>query len=73
MKKLFCVVVEDPEYLIGLDSPIIFHIKCDDPLNKVEEAVKEMLVDEYNFLEETAELAHIFTFEVRDVDIIELD
>ena len=73
MKKLFCVVVTDVEYIIGLDSPIIFHMRCDDPLNKVEEAVKERLVEEYGFLEETTELVDIFSFEVRDVDIIELD
>ncbi len=73
MKKLFCVVVTDVEYIIGLDSPIIFHMRCDDPLNKVEEAVKEMLEEEYGYDPQDVDHLDIFSFEVTDVDIIELD
>ena len=72
MKKLFCVVVTDVEYMIGLDSPIIFHMRCDDPLNKVEEAVKERLKEEYGYDPQDIEVLHIFSFEVTDLDIIEL-
>ena len=72
MKKLFCVVVTDVEYMIGLDSPIIFHMRCDDPLNKVEEAVKERLKEEYGYDPQDIEVLHIFSFEVTDIDIIEL-
>ena len=72
MKQLFCVVVTDPNEVIGLDSPIIFHVRCDDPLNNIEEAVKEMLVEEYNYAKETADLVDIFYFPVTDLDIIKL-
>jgi hypothetical protein len=72
MKKLFCVVVSDWTGAAGLESPIIFHIKCS-ASNIAEDAVKEMLEEEYNFLSETIEELDIFSFEVRDTDIIELD
>ena len=73
MKKLFCVVVTDPDYVIGLDSPIIFHIKCDDPLNKVEEAaVNEMVGEDYGYDPQDVDRLDIFYFEVTDLDIIEL-
>ena len=72
MKQLFCVVVTDPDYVICLDSPIIFHMRCDDPLDRIEEAAKEMLVEEYNFAEETVDQVDIFYFPVTDLDIIEL-
>ena len=71
MKKLFCVVVEDPDYVLGsLDSALVFHIKCEDS-EKAEEATKEMLVDEYEYDRESIEGLNIFPFEVRNVDIIE--
>ena len=73
MKKLFCVVVTDPAYVIGLDSPIIFHIKCEDS-NKAEEAVvNEMVGEEYGYDPQDVDNLDIFTFEVTDTDIIELD
>ena len=71
MKKLFCVVVTDPAYVIGLDSPIIFHIKCEDS-DKAEEAVKEMLGEEYEYDPQDVDNLGTFSFEVTDVDIIEI-
>ena len=71
MKKLFCVVVTDQAYVIGLDSPIVFHIKCEDS-NKAEEAVKEMLEEEYRYDKEVVDDLDIFEFEVTDEDIIEI-
>jgi hypothetical protein len=71
MKKLFCVVVTDPAYVIGLDSPIIFHIKCEDS-DKAEEAVKEMLGEEYEYDPQDVDNLDTFSFEVTDVDIIEI-
>ncbi len=71
MKKLFCVVVTDPNGDNGLESPIIFHIKCEEQSNS-EEAVKEMLEEEYGYEPEWIENFDIFSFEVTDLDIIEL-
>jgi hypothetical protein len=71
MKQLFCVVVADAHEMVGLDSPIIFHIKCEDS-DKAEEAVKEMLEEEYEYDAEVVEGLDIFSFEVTDLDIIEL-
>jgi hypothetical protein len=71
MKKLFCVVVTDPDYVIGLDSPIIFHIKCEDS-NTAEEAVNEMASKEYAYDPQDVDHLDIFSFEVTDLDIIEI-
>jgi S-adenosylmethionine synthetase len=72
MKKLFCVVVTDPDYVIGLDSPIIFHIKCEDSNTAEEEAVNEMVGEEYGYDPQDVDNLDIFSFEVTDLDIIEL-
>jgi hypothetical protein len=71
MKKLFCVVVTDHNDTIGLVSPIIFHIKCEDS-NQAESKVQEMLEEEYKYVPDDVEVLDIFTFEVTDLDIIEL-
>ena len=71
MKKLFCVVVADAHEMVGLDSPIVFHIKCEDS-DKAEEAVKEMLEEEYGYDAEIIEDLDIFAFEVTDLDIIDI-
>ena len=71
MKKLFCVSVTDPSENVGLDSPIIFHIKCETS-DQAEEAVREMLEEEYEYDTDQIESFDIFTFEVTDLDIIEL-
>lgn len=73
MKKLFCVVVTDPDYVIGLDSPIIFHIKCEDSNTAEEEAFNEMAGEDYGYDPQAIEDLDIFAFEVTDEDIIELD
>jgi hypothetical protein len=72
MKKLFCVVVTDPDYVIGLDSPIIFHIKCEDSRMAEEEAVSEMIGEDYGYDPQDVEQLDIFAFEVTDLDIIEI-
>jgi hypothetical protein len=71
MKKLFCVCVADPSGDCGLESPIIFHIKCEDS-NQADEAVREMLEEEYGYEPEWIEGFEIFTFEVGESDIVEL-
>jgi len=72
MKKLFCVVVTDPDYVIGLDSPIIFHIKCEDSNTAEEAAVNDMIGEDYGYDPQDVEQLDIFAFEVTDADIIEI-
>lgn len=72
MKKLFCVVVTDPDYVIGLDSPIIFHIKCDNSNTAEETAIDEMIGEEYGYDPQDVDLLDIFSFEVNDLGIIEI-
>ena len=71
MKKLFCVCVTDPTGYVDLESTIIFHIKCEDS-NQADDAVREMLEEEYNYEPEWIEGFDIFTFEVDEPTIIEL-
>ena len=71
MKKLFCVVVSDAGYSTGLDSPVIFHIKCEQS-EQAEDEVKGMMVDEYGYDGEAIDEFDIFSFEVTDADIIEI-
>jgi outer membrane receptor for ferrienterochelin and colicins len=72
MKKLFCVVVTDPAYVVGLDSPIIFHIKCEDSNTAEETAVNVMVGEDYEYDPQDVDNLDIFSFEVTDLDIIEL-
>lgn len=71
MKKLFCVVVTDAAQVVGLDSPVIFHVKCE-RYEQAETLVKELLEEEYGYAPETIEELEIFTFEVTELDILEL-
>jgi hypothetical protein len=72
MKKLFCVVVTDPAWVIGLDSPIIFHIKCEDSNQAEESVVNDMVGEEYGYDPQDVDNLDIFSFEVTDSDIIKL-
>jgi hypothetical protein len=71
MKKLFCVAVTDPNNVYGVESPIIFHIKCEDS-NQAEDAVREMLEEEYEFEPEWIDGLEIFTYELTDANIVEI-
>ena len=73
MKKLFCVVVTDPDYVIGLDSPIIFHIECENK-DEAEDFVLEDLSSEedYGYDPEDVKSLDIFAFPVTDANIIEV-
>jgi hypothetical protein len=71
MKKLFCAVVTDPNDEVGLISPIIFHIKCEE-LSQAEEKVDLLLRDEHGYGESEMEVLDIFIIEVTDLDINEL-
>lgn len=70
MKKLFCVVVTDPQQLVGLDSPIIYHVRHES-WQKAEDFVKDVLVQDYEYYIETVDELDIFTFEVKETDILE--
>jgi hypothetical protein len=71
MKKLFCVSVIDSNNVYGLESPIIFHIKCEDS-NQAKDAVREMLEEEYEFEPEWIDGLEIFTCELTDANIVEI-
>jgi hypothetical protein len=83
MKQLFCVVVTDPDYVVGLDSPIIFHVECETQeeaegvvLEKLSSEEYENGYDQQGHIEgydpEDVECLDIFSFPVTDLDIIKL-
>jgi hypothetical protein len=73
MKELFCVVVTDPNYVIGLDSPIIFHVECESREQAEDFVVEELSSEEdYGYPPEDVESLDIFSFSVTDLDIIKL-
>jgi hypothetical protein len=74
MKKLFCVIVTDPDDLAGMlgpVSPIIFHVECDTE-EKAEEFVRENLIEECGYEEDVVEGFEIISLEVTTEDIIKL-
>lgn len=74
MKKLFCVIVTDPDDLAGMlgpVSPIIFHVECDTE-DEAEEFVRENLIEEHGYEEDEVEGFEIISLEVTTEDIIKL-
>jgi len=74
MKKLFCVIVTDPDDLAGMlgpVSPIIFHVECDTE-DEAEEFVREYLIEECGYEEDVVEGFEIISLEVTTEDIIKL-
>lgn len=72
--KLFCVCVTDPNETIGLDSPMIFHIKCEYPDQAIEKAEQILMDgDEYNIEDAWIPTLDLFAVEVTGLDIIEVD
>ena len=69
MKKLFCVVVTDSIGEVGLEGPIIFHIKCEE-LSQAEDEVDRLLEEDYEY--QISKDLDIFAFEVTDLDIKEI-
>jgi hypothetical protein len=73
MKQLFCVVVTDPDYVIGLDSPIIFHVECDSQEQAEAFAIEDLSSQEdYGYEKEDVDALDVFSFPVTDLDIIKL-
>jgi hypothetical protein len=73
MKQLFCVVVTDIDYVIGLDSPIIFHVECDSQEQAEAFAIEDLSSQEdYGYEKEDVDALDVFSFPVTDLDIIKL-
>ena len=73
MKQLFCVVVTDIDYVIGLDSPIIFHVECDSQEQAEAFAIEDLSSQEdYGYEKEDVDALDVFSFLVTDLDIIKL-
>jgi hypothetical protein len=73
MKQLFCVVVTDPNEVIGLDSPIIFHVECESQEQAESFALKDLSSEEdYGYDFDALNFIDIFSFPVTDLDIIKL-
>ena len=74
MKKLFCVIVTDPDDLAGMFgpvSPIIYHVESDTE-DEAEEYVTENLIEECVYEEEGVDGFEIFSIEVKDEEIVKL-
>ena len=73
MKQLFCVVVTDPEDVIGLESPIIYHVECDSQEQAEAFAIEDLSSEEdYGYEKEDVDALDVFSFPVTDLDIIKL-
>ena len=73
MKQLFCVVVTDPNEVIGLDSPIIFHVECGGQEQAEAFALEDLSSEEdYGYEKEDVDALDVFSFPVTDLDIIKL-
>jgi len=74
MRKLFCVIVTDPNEasgMLGPISPIVFHIESISQ-EEAEEFVKENLIEEHGYSLDEVEEFEILPLEVIADDIIRL-
>ena len=70
MKQLFCVVVTDPNEVIGLDSPIIFHVECEGQEQAEAFALEDLSSEEdYGYEQEDVDALDIFSFPITDAII----
>jgi len=73
MKQLFCVVVTDPDYVIGLDSPIIFHVECDSQEQAEAFAIEDLSSQEdYGYEQEDIDTLDIFSYPITAENIIKI-
>ena len=73
MKQLFCVIVTDPDYVIGLDSPIIFHVECDSQEQAEAFAIEDLSSEEdYGYEQEDVDALDIFSYPVTIESIIKI-
>ena len=69
MKKLYCTVVTDFEGI--MESPTIYHIKAE-TVEAAQVYVKEDLMEMGYEADELLDVFDLFTFEIKETDIIEL-
>jgi len=72
MKKLFCIVITDPEENTELSAPLVFHAMAETQ-DQVEVAVYEILVEDYEYDSMTIISLEFLIFEVLDTNILKLD
>jgi len=72
MKKLFCIVITDPEENTELSAPLVFHVMAETQ-DQVEVAVYEILVEDYEYDSMTIISLEFLIFEVLDTNILKLD
>ena len=65
-------MVTDAGGMTGLENPIIFHTRSESDL-KSEAFVLDLLRDEYDYSAETVEGLDIFTFEVKESEIMDVE
>ncbi len=70
-KKLYCVVVSDPHGALGLDSPVVFHVKSESQDSAEIIVSEELLGEDYDYDKDDLAYLDMFTFEVTELDIIE--
>jgi hypothetical protein len=70
-KKLYCVVVSDPHGELGLDSPVVFHVKSESQDSAEIIVSEELLGEDYDYDKDDLAYLDMFTFEVTELDIIE--
>ena len=73
MKQLFCIVITDPDYVIGLESPIIYHVECDSQEQAEAFVIKELSSPEdYGYEQEDIDTLDIFSYPVTAENIIKI-
>ncbi len=72
MKQLFCIVITDPDYVIGLESPIIYHVECDSQEQAEAFVIKELSSPEYRYEQEDIAALDIFSYPVTAENIIKI-
>jgi hypothetical protein len=70
MKHLFCVVVTDPDWVIGgLDPPMIFHVECENKKGAKSFVIGKLSIDNYK---RDIKLLNICCIQVTDSKIVKL-
>jgi len=73
MKQLFCVIVTDPDCVIGLDSPVIFHVECDSQEQAEAFVINDLSSPEdYGYEQEDIDTLDIFSYPVTAENIIKI-
>ena len=49
MKQLFCVVVTDPENVLSIEQPVLYHIECEKEEQAVKFALDDLCSEDYGY------------------------